>query len=191
MKKLVTPLPDILARVRLDLASLALIAQAQTPAEALAILEHEKRWVDAVNVFAQALPKREAVWWACVCARAAPEPEPRAPDLEAVAAADAWVRRPDEANRRAAMAAAQKAELRSPEAWAAVAAFWSGGSLGPETAAEIPPGEHLTGVAVASAVILAAVRQEPEKAMQKYLRSLVSAYDIAQGGGGWLGIEGA
>ena len=188
MKKLVTPLPDILSRVRLAPPSLALLVGLRSAGEALAILEQEKRWVDAVNVFAQALPKREAVWWACVCARAAPEPEPRPCDIEAVAAADAWVRRPEEANRRAAMAAAQKAECSSAEAWAAVAAFWSGGSLGPDTAPEIPPGDHLTGVAVASSVILSAVRQEPEKAPQRYLRALVSAYDIAQGGGGWLGI---
>jgi hypothetical protein len=79
--------------------------------------------------------------------------------------------------------------MRSAEAWAAVAAFWSGGSIGPETVADIPPGEQLCGVAVASSVTLSVTRQAPEKAREKYLRSLVSAYDIAQGGGGWLGIE--
>jgi len=189
MKKLVTPLPDILARVRLDPASLALIAEAQTPAEALALLERERLWVDAVNVFAQALPKREAVWWACVCARAAPEPEPRAPDLDAVAAAEAWVRRPDEANRRAAMAAAEATKMQSPEAWAAVGAFWSGGSMSPEGQPAVPPAEHLTGVAIAGAVVLAAVRRLPERADARFALFLTSARDIAGGGGGRIEPE--
>ena len=189
MKKLTTPLPVILARIELDPPVRARLAGIEAAAEGLAALEYAGLWNDAVRVFAQALPRREAVWWACVCARAAPDPASTPQDLEALAAADAWVRRPTEENRRAAFSAAQAAGMRSAEAWAAVAAFWSGGSIGPETVAEIPAGEHLCGVAVASSVTLSATRQAPEKAREKYLRSLVSAYDIAQGGGGWLGIE--
>ena len=73
---------------------------------------------------------------------------------------------------------------------AAMAAFWSGGSLGPPDVAEIPMPPHLCGVAAASAVMLAAVRNDPNRAVEHYMRALVSAFDIAQGGGGWFGIEG-
>lgn len=189
MKKLTTPLPVILARIDLDPAALALLAEIESVTEGLAALEYAGRWNDAVRTFAQALPKREAVWWACVCARSSPDPAVTPADLASLAAADAWVRRPSEENRRAAFASAKLAGMRSAEAWAAIGAFWSGGSIGPEGVAEIPPGEHLCGVAVASSVTLAATRHTPEKAREKYLRALVSAYDIAQGGGGWLGIE--
>jgi hypothetical protein len=189
VKKLTTPLPDILARIEMDPAARALVEGIESAAEGLAVLEYASRWSDAVLIFAQALPRREAVWWACVCARSAPDPGSTPANLAALTAADGWVRRPTEDNRRAAFAAAQAAGMRSAEAWAAVGAFWSGGSIGPENVAEIPPGDHLCGVAVASSVTLAATRHAPEKAREKYLRALVSAYDIAQGGGGWLGIE--
>ena len=103
-------------------------------------------------------------------------------DLAALQAADAWVRRPSEENRRAAHDAAEASGKRSPEAWAAMGAFWSGGSIGPPHVPEIPMPPHLCGVAVASSVMLAAVRNDPNKAAERYPRFMASARDIAQGG---------
>ena len=138
---------------------------------------------EAMRILAHALPKREAVWWACMCARAtAPEAPP--PDAAALLAAEAWVRKPEEELRRAAMAKAEAAGFRSPEAWAAVGAFWSGGSMAPVGQPVVPPAEHLTGVAVAGAVSLAAVRREPEKAEATLQRFIQSGFDIAAGGSG-------
>jgi hypothetical protein len=184
MQKITLPLPEVLARIELDPAVRPLLDGVATVAEALAILEERDQPMTAVRVLGQALPPREAVWWACVSARAAPDPAATPEDLAALQAADAWVRRPSDENRRAAMAAAEAAGTRSPEAWAAVAAFWSGGSLGPPNVPEMPPAPHMCGVAVASSVILAAVRNDPSKAGERYARFIASARDIAQGGGG-------
>jgi hypothetical protein len=141
---------------------------------------------EAVQFFAFALPAREAVWWACQCSREVlrdPAPQPL---QDAVEAAEAWVRSPTEEHRRAAMSRAQATDLKSPAALAAVAAFWSGGSLAPENLPEVPVPVHLTGCAVAGAVMLAAVKSEPQLADRKRERYLASAIDIANGGNGRL-----
>ena len=73
----------------------------------------------SMAVLAHALPKREAVWWACTSVRRAGAPQPGSPDLEALAAAENWVRRPTEENRQAAKLAADKVDTDSPSNWAA------------------------------------------------------------------------
>jgi Family of unknown function (DUF6931) len=70
--------------------------------------------------------------------------------------------------------------------WAAVAAFWSGGSMAPPDLPAVPPAPHLTGVAVAGAVSLAAVRSDPSLADDKRRRYIEIALDIANGGNGRL-----
>jgi hypothetical protein len=157
-----------------------------TPAEFLNELIAAKSLTEAVQFFAFALPAREAVWWACQCSRGElRDPIPK-PLQEAVEAAENWVRKPTEEHRRAAMARAQATDFKSPAAWAAAAAFWSGGSVAPENLPEVPAPAHLLGSAVAGAVMLAAVKSEPRLADQRRERYLASAIDIANGGTGRL-----
>jgi hypothetical protein len=161
-----------------------------SPAEFLNQLLAAKNLDQAVQFFAFALPPREAVWWACQCSRGElRDPIPK-PLQDAVEAAENWVRQPTEEHRRAAMARAQATDLKSPAAWAAVAAFWSGGSLAPENSPEVPAPPHLMGCAVAGAVMLAAVKSEPQLAEHKRARFLASAIDIANGGNGRLAPSG-
>jgi hypothetical protein len=141
-------------------------------------------WIDAVRFLAHGLPKREAVWWGCLAARAALSEAPHAAACGAVEPAEAWVYRPNEDHRRAAMAAATAAGNDSPAGWAARSAFWSGGSLAPPEAPVVPPAEMLTGAAVAGAVCLAAVQREPEHAAGKYRVFIAQGLDIAGGGTG-------
>jgi hypothetical protein len=141
-------------------------------------------WIDAVRFLAHALPKREAVWWGCLAARATLGETPHDAARGAVDAAEAWVYRPNEDNRRAAMAAATAAGNDSPAGWAARGAFWSGGSLAPPEGPVVPPAETLTGAAVAGAVCLAAVQREPEHAPDKYRLFVAQGLDIAGGGTG-------
>src|SRR5215510_2858278 len=115
------------------------------------------QFVDAVRYLANALLQREAVWWACIAARAALGSAKRPTDLDSVTAAEAWVYKPTEENRRAAMTKAQATQFDTPCAWAAVAAFWSGGSMAPPDVPVVPPPPFLIGRAVSGAVMLAAV----------------------------------
>lgn len=190
LPKLAAPLPPLLPRLELEPPVAALLAGVPTAADGLLRLEEAGLRNEAARLAAHALPKREAVWWGCMCARAVPDPALPAPDAEALLAAEAWVRKPgDEALRRAAMEAAQKTAFRSPEAWAAVGAFWSSGSMAPAGQPVVPPPDHLTGVAVSGGVVLAAVRNRPERAQDRLGRFLAAARDIAAGGAGRIPPE--
>jgi hypothetical protein len=124
-------------------------------ADVVAALAQIGLGIEATRVLAHALPKREAVWWACMCAlHTAPADLPEA-DRKVRELAENWVRQQNMETARAAMAEARRTGFQSPEAWAGVGAFWSGESLAPAEAPPVPPPPHLTGVAVAGAVALA------------------------------------
>lgn len=147
-------------------------------------LAKKKLYVDAVRFLAHALPKREGVWWAIRSVRQAPA-TPSGAAATALAAAEKWVKDPSEENRRAAQPAAEKAGFGTPAGSAAMAAFWSGGSLGPPNAAPVPPDEQMTAQGVAAAVLLAGLTGEPTKAHEVYARSLADGLQVASGAARW------
>lgn len=162
-----------------------LLRDGQTPKQLFDLLLEKKLHLDAIRLLAAALPKREAVWWACQCARQAHGTNPPPKVAAALAAAEKWVADPSEENRRAAQAAAEAAEMKTPAGCAAMAAFWSGGSLGPPHVPTVPPGEQLTGHGVSGAVMLAAVLKEPEKAAEKHRTFLDLGVNVANGTNRW------
>lgn len=144
-------------------------------------------YADAIRLLGMALPRREAVWWGCLSARGALSAEPAPADVAALEAAEAWVYRPTEENRRACFAPAEAMNFETACAYAAMAAFWSGGSLAPPDAAVVvPPGDGLTGTAAAAAVLIAAAAV-PKEITARHRASLVQALDIANGGSGKVG----
>lgn len=173
----------ISALVPLSEEARALQRPGLSPAEFIDLLCGAELWVDAIRFLAHALPRREAVWWACTAARSGLDVN-AAGQRQAVETAEAWVYHPDEERRRAAMNAAPAAGNDNPAHWAAMAAAWSGGSLAPPEAPVVPPGETLTAQAVGGAVLLAAVKPEPERAPERYRNAVVQAIDIARGGTG-------
>jgi hypothetical protein len=112
---------------------------------------------DAVGFCAYMLPRREAVWWACQCVRTLNSARTSAED-KAIAAAEDWVREPEEERRRTALDLGSESDRSAPATWAALAAGWSGGSMTPsdQPAAPCPP--HLTAKAVRAAVLTALAR---------------------------------
>ena len=171
-----------------DAAPLVKAGAGGTPAALAAALVAADLPVDAIRLLAMALPRREAAWWACLAARealsAAANP---AAETVALTAAENWVFKPSEENRRACFAPAQALEFATPAAYAALAVYWSGGSLAPPDApVVVPPGDALTGTAAAAAALLAAAR-EPAAVKAHYQTLLRQAVDIANGGSGRLG----
>jgi hypothetical protein len=168
-----------------------LVASCTLVSQAVVRLTERGLMVKAARLCAHALPPREAVWWAARCAAAtAPADLPQA-DREAGALAEAWVRKPADATCREAMARAQAAGCKTPEAWAALAAFWSGDSIALPNQPKVPPAPHLAGTAVAGAVILASVRPNAAKQAERLTRFLASAREIAEGGAGRIAKEAA
>ncbi|GJD50493.1 hypothetical protein OPKNFCMD_3236 [Methylobacterium crusticola] len=143
--------------------------------------------VDAIRYLAVALPRREAVWWACATRRRMPVVETE-PEQAAWQAAEAWVYEPTELNRRATYAHAERLRFETAGAYAALGVFWSGGSLAPpESAQHVPPGDGLTGSAVGASVMLRCVPGEARTTAERQRLVLEAGFDIARGGSGLAG----
>jgi hypothetical protein len=163
----------IAAVAELGEEAMALLRPELHPLDFVALLMEKALFPDAVRFIAHALPKREAVWWAWVCARRSGGENPQPKIKAALDATEKWIAQPNDDNRRSAMAAAQKAELDTAAGCAGLAAFFSGGSLAPPDAAPVPPGEFLAAKAVSGAVIFAAIAKQPERAPERF-RSFVA-----------------
>ncbi len=160
------------------------------PANFLDGLIQAEEFAYAAKFLAFSLPKREAIWWACLVVREV-LPEDAPPEARAaLQAAEAWVYKPSEENRCAVMEKGEAADDGSPAAWAAFAAAWSGGSLTPADMEPVPPPEDLTGKAVNTAITLAAYGTEPERAEEKFRLFVAQGMDVAQGGNGRVTAEG-
>lgn len=107
---------------------------------------------DAITFSAYLLGLREAVWWGHQCLYMIPD-KLGSDDLRMMALAEDWVRRPEEAQRVAALQAAMGTERKTPGVWIALAAGWSGGSMaGPDDMPVAPP-PYLTPKAVNAGVL--------------------------------------
>jgi Family of unknown function (DUF6931) len=188
--KLRGALAPVLPHLQLDAEHTPTLAGCGDSLEALDRLEQAGLLIEATRLIAHALPAREAVWWACACSRhTAPSGANPATETTLRDAAEEWVRRPTDEHRRTAMKQAETAGFGSPEAWAAVAAFWSGDSMAPPEAPKVPPQPHFTGLAVAGAVALAAARGPAARRETRLRHFLVSAKDIDAGGVGRIEAE--
>jgi hypothetical protein len=168
-------------RAKVGEAARKLLRDGASPESYLELLTQQQLFHDAIKFLAQALPKREAVWWACQCVKSAIPADPQSKAAAALAAAETWVREPTDENRRAAYATGEAAGLATPAGCTTLGVFLSGGSMGPPNVPEIPPADHLTGEAVAGAIIMAAVAQHPEKSAETLHRFLLRGLDIASG----------
>ncbi|HEY5314794.1 MAG TPA: hypothetical protein VIK18_19830 [Pirellulales bacterium] len=171
---------EICRGVALGAEATARLKERQTAGEFLAVLAQAGLHADACRFLAHALPKREAVCWACLCLRQSGIPlAPKA--AAALEAAETWVREATDETRRAAFPAAEAAEFGTPAGCAALAAFLSGGSLAPAHLPAVPPKEHLTATAVIGSLTLAAVSLDPARAPEQYRKFLGIGLEIARG----------
>jgi hypothetical protein len=176
---------EIGQRIKLGDEAKQLLRPGLSPRQFLTLLLEKGHHVEAASFLAHALPKREAVWWGCLCVRQILGDKPRPEEVEAVDAAEKWAADPGDDNRRAAHACAEKAGFDTPAGCVAVAAFFSGGSLAPPDLPVVPPADHLTADMVASAVQLSAVIREPEKAPEKYQQFFALGDAVARGANRW------
>jgi hypothetical protein len=177
------PVPKVVAVssvAELGEEAVALLRPELHPIEYVGLLMEKRLYPDAARFLAHALPKREAVWWAWVTARRAAGPDPPPRIKASLQATEKWIAEPNEEHRRAAMAAAQVADLGSATGCAGLAAFFTGGSLGPPEAPPVPPGEFLTAKAVAGAIVFSACATEPEKAPEKFQAAIAQGIDVTK-----------
>jgi hypothetical protein len=127
---------------------------------------------DAVTFCAYLLPRRAAVWWGHQCLVNLPEGL-ASHDRDLLATAEYWVRDPEEDRRYAALDAGMAAPVKTPGAWIALAAGWSGGSMAPSGMAPVVPPPYLTARAV-NAAVLSALARVPLKQRAAVLSACVS-----------------
>ena len=136
---------------------------------------------DAAFFLGQALPRFETVAWAARAVRDhAPAPAPASADADALKAALLWVQDPSDARRRASFEAAGKIREASPARLAALAAFFSGGSITPPEAPPGPAAKGDGGRLAAGAVLLAAAKSGQMEAA--LIRALGDGARIAEKG---------
>jgi hypothetical protein len=135
-------------------AEIELRAAEQDPLDfARALLAKAHRF-DAIVYAACLLPRREAVWWGCQCVRALKNNQAD----EALLAAEAWVRHPEDSERRAALAIGAAGSTDAPGTWLALAAGHSGGSISAENGPPVAAARDATAIYVKAGLVLAIAR---------------------------------
>src|SRR6202166_4505677 len=105
---------EICANFDLAGAAKKLLRDGMTPQEFVTVLVENKRFLEAIDFMAHALPVRETIWWGCLCMQHALGDNLTPVDKAAAMAAVRWIEQPTEENRTAAMAPADAAGPSSP-----------------------------------------------------------------------------
>lgn len=174
---------DVCRKFDLNEEAKTLLNNESTPEQFVERLVRSKFHSDAVRFLAYALPKREAVWWACKCVRSVPACFDDEIAIQALLTAETWVRNPGQASRQAALRAGNKHSFEmptAPAAWTAMAAAWSGGST--TTNVENMPAspKQMTAHAASGAILLSATARS-DQANKIYHEFLETGVQIAQG----------
>lgn len=142
-------------------------------------LAQNQAFADAIAFLAHALPRREGVWWAWLCARDSVGAKPAPPVAASLEATKAWIAEPTDGHRRAALGAAESAGIATPVGLAALAAFLCGDTLGPAEAPPAPPPEFAAAKAIVGCVNLAAVADEEADVGERYAELVRRGVELA------------
>ncbi|MEO3389463.1 hypothetical protein [Mesorhizobium sp. CAU 1741] len=176
---------EICARVDLSPEARAFLLPNLSPQGYLALLVDAQHIGDAVRFLAFALPVREGVWWSCVVAKNTLT-EFSDIDKRCLEEASAWVYEPVEQRRRSCMVVSESANFEGAAAYAALAVFWSGGSMAPEGMPEAPPDPRLGHIGVGASILLSITAGDPLRLQQRFEEAIARGIDIANGGNGNL-----
>lgn len=154
------------------------------PEAFIRVLVEAEKLPDAVKVMARALPPREAVWWACVCARQMAALADNKAENDAIEAAEAWVYEPNDKNRERAFNVVKESDSKGAGMMCALAAAFSAGNapLGHGQNLDLDPGVFAQ--IVDGVVMVSAAEKKGKEIMDRLRTYLLSGEDIAQGGNG-------
>jgi len=178
-------LGDLVAVEDLDPQAQLMFDPAMRPDTFIGKLAQENLWSDAFKLAALTLPPREAVWWACMCARTAPSIVDKEAEIAALESAEKWVFEPNADNRKKAFELAQECDPCLAGGMCAFTATYHDSRLPlvDGTEAELEPSVFpamVTGVIM----MAAADTQKPRGMFERFERFLKSAEEIANGGDG-------
>ncbi|PNG26090.1 hypothetical protein CR492_09550 [Methylocella silvestris] len=134
-------------------SDIGVAANAAPSLDFLAALSSGDALKAALSFCAYLLPRREAVAWGCQCLRQ--WSGLNASDEARLAASEAWVREPEERNRRRALDLAERSDIKDASTWIAFAAGRAGGQISIDGEHFTPMPQYATAQAVRIALILA------------------------------------
>lgn len=155
-----------------------------TPAEFIQQLVKANLYFDAVKFLAHGLPKREAIWWACLAVKKTLAADAPAAQQAALNAAEQWALQPSEDKRQLAKAWSEKTLQKSAASWVATAAFWSSGSMAKAGEPDMQAPPFLYAHAVSGAISMAAFAADPDNAPDQFKLFIRQGLDLATGGRG-------
>lgn len=134
----------------------------------------------ALSYCAYLISRREAVLWGCDCIR---QTELRgAREAQCFQIAENWAKDPTDANRRAALDFGSQSHRDAPATWLALAAAWSGGSIGEADGVRIVPPQQLSAQAVRGALLIARGRLARTQAAKVEAQWIADGLRWAAGG---------
>jgi hypothetical protein len=136
---------------------------------------------DAVRFQTYSLPKREAVWWACLCLRSVSDPMRKPKQAEALKAVLRWVLEPSEEHRQAAGKAGKAATFGTPIGAIAMSVFFSGGSIMPPDEPVVPPDPWLTANILTGTIVGLVAEVPPDKAKPTLMSFIALGIGVATG----------
>ena len=175
---------DIIDVDVLDSTSLELLKPDMRPEAYIEVLSSAEKWTGAVAVMARALPRREAVWWACSCASLMDGLSENKEEILALKMAEKWVHKPTEENRRNAFLQAQKSDEPSAGTLSCMAVAFSGGKLAVSKDQSVDLDASVFTEIVAAVVMISASENDGLHINQRLKQFLQNAKDIACGGNG-------
>ncbi|WP_439135835.1 DUF6931 family protein [Pseudomaricurvus sp.] len=177
---------ELMAHFELDEKAAEVLHPELNPQGGVMALVDAECYYDAIKLLAHGLPKREAVWWACLATRQTQSPETDESNAGALIAAEAWAKKPTEENRLRCAEFAKKTRYETPASWAATAASWSTGSLAEPGEPEVNPPEFLYAHAVSGSVTLAGGQFNESDPSEGMLRFIKQGINLAEGGNGLI-----
>jgi hypothetical protein len=179
----------------LELRAAEVCAVFKAPAEALRLLDDDPAVGTALDRFlaaghlpearrmlAHAMERRDAVWWAYLCAMEAARHKPFTPEQETgFDRVLAWLVNPTDGGRRACKDAIRFCGTTSIPGILCLAVWLSGGSVSPYPKRHIEPRPHVCGKLSAAVVYLSSVRFDPGR-WRDHLRHFIhTGLAIARG----------
>jgi len=177
---------EITDKIELSEEAVVMIKPDLTSEAFVSELIDNELFTDAVLFLSNALAKREATWWACLCARGGLKDKASQIDMKAIELAEAWVFKPTAESCAATAKVAEETKFETAAGWAAMAAFWSGDNISTVGGITLAPEDDMTGKAVNAAELLAATCNEAEKVNEYHRLFLQQGINIACGGNGQL-----
>ena len=184
-KKIVaTKARDVVDLDNLTDESLELLTDDIGPEAYIMELAAAGQWMDANRTLASSLPRREAAWWGCMCAREMQIVQSEKDEQLALSAAEKWVHDPTSERRAIAFQMAQESKSNSTGTLCALAVAFSEPALPLADDQELEVDSNQFPTMILGVILMAATEDGDDQMNVQLEKFLKVGEKIAMGGSG-------